>query len=97
MSSAFARAPVVGLRRLLILGLLVSAADLAVRPARANDATFGGSGADLVPLAEQPDRGHCSAYAAGLVVYVAEFDRGFLPDLVVIAELQKKIRISRAR
>jgi Uma2 family endonuclease len=36
-------------------------------------------------LARQlPDRGHCSAYAAGLVVYVAELDRGFLPDLVVI-------------
>lgn len=26
----------------------------------------------------------CSAYAAGLVIYVAEIDRGFLPDLVVI-------------
>jgi Uma2 family endonuclease len=36
-------------------------------------------------LARQlPDRGACSAYAAGLVVYVAELDRGFLPDLVVI-------------
>jgi Uma2 family endonuclease len=36
-------------------------------------------------LARQlPDRGPCSAYAAGLVVYVAEVDRGFLPDLVVI-------------
>lgn len=36
-------------------------------------------------LARQlPDRGHCSTYAAGLVVYVAELDRGFLPDLVVI-------------
>jgi Uma2 family endonuclease len=36
-------------------------------------------------LARQlPDRGDCSAYAAGLVVYVAELDRGFLPDLVVI-------------
>jgi Uma2 family endonuclease len=36
-------------------------------------------------LARQlPDRGRCSAYAAGLVVYVAELDRGFLPDLVVI-------------
>jgi Uma2 family endonuclease len=31
-----------------------------------------------------PDRGGCSAYAAGLVVYVPELDRGFLPDLVVI-------------
>jgi Uma2 family endonuclease len=36
-------------------------------------------------LAQQlPARGDCSAYAAGLVVYVAELDRGFLPDLVVI-------------
>ena len=36
-------------------------------------------------LAKQlPDRGPCSAYAAGLVVYVAELDRGFLPDLVVV-------------
>ena len=36
-------------------------------------------------LARQlPDRGPCTAYAAGLVVYVAEVDRGFLPDLVVI-------------
>ena len=36
-------------------------------------------------LAKQlPDRGECSAYAAGLVVYVEELDRGFLPDLVVI-------------
>jgi len=36
-------------------------------------------------LARQlPDHGPCSAYAAGLVVYVAEIDRGFLPDLVVI-------------
>lgn len=36
-------------------------------------------------LARQlPDRGPCTAYAAGLVVYVAELDRGFLPDLVVI-------------
>jgi len=36
-------------------------------------------------LARQlPDQGRCSAYAAGLVVYVAEIDRGFLPDLVVI-------------
>lgn len=31
-----------------------------------------------------PARGDCSAYASGLVVYVAELDRGFLPDLVVI-------------
>jgi Uma2 family endonuclease len=31
-----------------------------------------------------PDRGDCSSYAAGLVVYVSELDRGFLPDLVVI-------------
>jgi Uma2 family endonuclease len=36
-------------------------------------------------LAKQlPDRGPCSAYAAGLVVYVGELDRGFLPDMVVI-------------
>lgn len=36
-------------------------------------------------LARQlPDQGPCAAYAAGLVVYVAELDRGFLPDLVVI-------------
>lgn len=36
-------------------------------------------------LARQlPDRGSCSAYAAGLIVYVAELDRGFLPDFVVI-------------
>ena len=36
-------------------------------------------------LARQlPDRGDCAAYAAGLVVYVAELDRGFLPDMVVI-------------
>lgn len=36
-------------------------------------------------LARQlPDRGPCSAYAAGLIVYVAELDRGFLPDLVII-------------
>ena len=36
-------------------------------------------------LARQlPDQGPCTAYAAGLVVYVAELDRGFLPDLVVI-------------
>lgn len=36
-------------------------------------------------LARQlPDRGPCSAYAAGLIVYVAELDRGFLPDFVVI-------------
>ncbi|HEU5076241.1 MAG TPA: Uma2 family endonuclease [Polyangiaceae bacterium] len=36
-------------------------------------------------LARQlPEHGRCSAYAAGLVVYVAEIDRGFLPDLVVI-------------
>ena len=31
-----------------------------------------------------PVRGECSAYAAGLVVYVAELDRGFLPDLTVV-------------
>ena len=31
-----------------------------------------------------PDRGDCSTYAAGLVVYVAEVDRGFLPDVVVV-------------
>ncbi|MCC6899993.1 MAG: Uma2 family endonuclease [Polyangiaceae bacterium] len=31
-----------------------------------------------------PARGACSAYAAGLVVYVAELDRGFLPDLTVV-------------
>jgi len=31
-----------------------------------------------------PAQGDCSAYAAGLVVYVSELDRGFLPDLVVI-------------
>jgi Uma2 family endonuclease len=36
-------------------------------------------------LARQlPDQGRCAAYAAGLVVYVAELDRAFLPDLVVI-------------
>lgn len=36
-------------------------------------------------LARQlPDRGPCSAYAAGLVVYVSELDRGYLPDLVVV-------------
>ena len=36
-------------------------------------------------LARQlPEEGPCSAYAAGLVVYVAEIDRGFLPDLVAI-------------
>ncbi len=36
-------------------------------------------------LAQQlPAKGDCSAYAAGLVVYVAELDRGFLPDMVVI-------------
>lgn len=36
-------------------------------------------------LARQlPEQGTCSAYAAGLVVYVPEIDRGFLPDLVVI-------------
>ena len=36
-------------------------------------------------LAQQlPAKGDCSAYAAGLVVYVPELDRGFLPDLVVI-------------
>ncbi len=36
-------------------------------------------------LARQlPADGPCSAYAAGLVIYVAEIDRGFLPDLVVI-------------
>src|SRR5687768_1908992 len=36
-------------------------------------------------LARQlPERGPCSTYAAGLVVYVAAIDRGFLPDLVVI-------------
>lgn len=34
--------------------------------------------------AQLPDRGGCSAYAAGLVVYVAELDRGFLPDLTVV-------------
>jgi Uma2 family endonuclease len=36
-------------------------------------------------LAQQlPAKGDCSTYAAGLVVYVAEIDRGFLPDVVVI-------------
>ncbi len=36
-------------------------------------------------LASQlPAQGECSAYAAGLVVYVAELDRGFLPDLTVV-------------
>ncbi len=41
-------------------------------------------------LARQlPDRGSCSAYAAGLVVYVAELDRGFLPDLVIICGAPK--------
>lgn len=36
-------------------------------------------------LARQlPEHGRCSTYAAGLVVYVAVLDRGFLPDLVVI-------------
>jgi Uma2 family endonuclease len=28
--------------------------------------------------------GDCSTYAAGMVVYVAELDRGFLPDLTVV-------------
>jgi Uma2 family endonuclease len=32
-----------------------------------------------------PARGVCSSYAAGLVVYVAELDRGFLPDLTVVS------------
>ncbi len=36
-------------------------------------------------LASQlPSKSTCSAYAAGLVVYVAELDRGFLPDLTVV-------------
>lgn len=36
-------------------------------------------------LARQlPEHGRCATYAAGLVVYVAALDRGFLPDLVVI-------------
>lgn len=29
-------------------------------------------------------RGECSGYAAGLVVYVAELDRAFLPDFTVV-------------
>jgi Uma2 family endonuclease len=34
--------------------------------------------------AQLSDRGGCNAYAAGLVVYVAELDRGFLPDLTIV-------------
>lgn len=34
--------------------------------------------------AQLPERGGCSVYAAGLVVYVSELDRGFLPALVVV-------------